>query len=466
MELPKSGLFKLKSSPAFAAAQPTAPVEAAKKSDTFADRVLRKLGLQTSAADNLRNEDGTSPADRIQRTMRQAGFKAAGQHNGTTHGLDVNLASILANLHEQFDQNDRQQSTLRKQKEAEIEAVSNEIEHRQAERDVLQGKFTEKKNRIDELKHEIYLLHTSPEELHLPEPSRLALWISGIILVFLTVYFFVFYSSAIYSAFFKTFGGDDDAIISRAIFDGQAVVKAWHDGFTEVVLITTLPAVFLGLGYIIHQFQKSKSKGKGLRIGALIAVTFLFDFILAYGISKKMYDLAKDAVVGKELPDYSLSKAVVDVDFWTIIFAGFVVYIIWGLLFDFFMESHRQSNKVGAAITEREKQIDEKQTECAALDTQVAQVVEAIKNLISQRYQLQAQKGGILIPAREWANYLMEFCDGWLAWMSGADFSLNKQNQCKSTLDQFISRHLGESTVLTYRASDIDGLGMQGPSTN
>ena len=100
------------------------------------------------------------------------------------------------------------------------------------------------------------------------------------------------------------------------------------------------------------------------------------------------------------------------------------------------------------------------------MDAQIIQVREAIRNLISQRYQLEAQKGGILIPAREWANYLMEFCDGWLAWMSGADFSLSKQNQCKSTLDQFITRHLGESTVLTYRPSDIDGLGMQGPSSN
>ena len=458
MDYPTSGLFKLKNNTTALPANP-AP-EPQESGDSFADRVLRKLGLLSSTADNLVTGTDPSTADRIQRTMRQAGFRAGGQHNGTPHGLEVNLVRILANLHEQFDQNDRQQSNLRQHKQAEVDAVTNEIEHRQEERASVEYKLTEPKATISELKAEINLLRTDPEKMHLQEPSRLALWISGIILAFLTVYLFVFYSSAIYSAFFKQFTGDDDTV-GNSIFDGQAVVKAWHEGFLEVVLIATLPAAFLGLGYIIHQIMKSKESGRGLKLSALVGITFVFDFILAYGITKKIYDLKKDASV-KDMADYHLLDAVINVDFWTIIFAGFVVYIIWGVLFDFFMESHRQSNKVGTAITEREKQIQEKQAECTVLEEQIGRLREAIRALISQRLKLEAQKGGILIPALEWANYLMEFCDGWLAWMSGADISLNKQNQCKTTLDGFIERHLGESSVLTYRPTEIGALGIEG----
>lgn len=464
MALPKPGLFKLKPAATSATPDDTAP-EAPARDASFADRVLKKLGLVSSAADNLESENYADPDSvRIQRTMRQAGFRAAGQHNGTTHGLEVNLTRILANLHEQFDQNDRQQETLRKQKQGEINAVNTEIEYRQDERSTLDGKLSGVRQKITDLKHEIHLLRTAPEDMHLQEPSKLALWISGTILVFLTVYLFVFYSSAIYSAFFKSFGADDQAV-SRAIFDGQAMLKAWHDGLMEVVLMLTLPAAFLGLGYILHQFQKGKSRGKWLKIGGLILVTFVFDYILAFGISKKIYDLNKAASF-KDMPDYTMGMAITDIDFWTIIFAGFVVYLIWGLLFDFYMEAHRLSNKVDAAITERQKQIQEQEKECIALEEQIGKVKETIKNLISQRHQLDAQLMGVIIPAREWANYLMEFCDGWLSWMTGADMSHYKQNQCKATLDQFIARHLGQNTVLAYRSSDIDSLGMEGPSVN
>ncbi|MCR5886678.1 hypothetical protein LRS06_02585 [Hymenobacter sp. J193] len=464
MTLLKPGLFNLKPTPEPIAAESPA-LETLGRDASFADRVLKKLGLVSSAADNLESENYADPDSvRIQRTMRQAGFRAAGQHNGTTHGLEVNLTRILANLHEQFDQNDRQQETQRKQKQGEINAVSTEIEYRQDERATLDNKLDGTKQKITDIKHEIHLLRTSPEDMHLQEPSRLALWISGTILAFLTVYLFVFYSSAIYSAFFKSFGADDQAV-SRAIFDGQAFIKAWQDGFMEVLLMLTLPSAFLGLGYILHQFQKSNSQVKWLKIGGIILVTFIFDYVLAYGISKKIYDLNKAASF-KDMPDYTMGMAIVDVDFWTIIFAGFVVYLIWGLLFDFFMEAHRLSNKVDAAITERQKQIQEKETECITLEEQIGKVKEIIKNLIAQRHQLEAQLMGVIIPAREWANYLMEFCDGWLSWMTGADMSHYKQNQCKATLDQFIERHLGQNTVLSYRSSEIDGLGMQGPSAN
>lgn len=465
MALPKPGLFKLKPTSEPIPSKEDFTTEPLGRDASFADRVLKKLGLVSSAADNLAAENYNDPDSvRIQRTMRQAGFRAAGQHNGTTHGLEVNLTRILANLHEQFDQNDRQQETQRKQKQGEINAVSTEIEYRQDERATLEAKQENTKQKIADLKHEIHLLRTSPEDMHLQEPSRLALWISGIILALLTVYLFVFYSSAIYSAVFKSFKADEN-VVTQAIFDAQAVAKAYQEGFFELLMIITLPSAFLGLGYILHHLQKNTQKGKALKMAAIVSITFIFDLILAYGISKKIYDLQKLASF-KDIPDYTLSKAIMDVDFWTIIFAGFVVYIIWGLLFDFFMESHRQSNKVGAAITERQKQIQEKEGECTTLEEQVTKVKETVKNLISQRHQLEAQLMGVIIPAREWANYLMEFCDGWLSWMTGADMSHYKQNQCKDTLDQFIERHLGQNTVLSYRSSEIDGLGMQGPSAN
>ena len=66
----------------------------------------------------------------------------------------------------------------------------------------------------------------------------------------------------------------------------------------------------------------------------LFVVTFLFDAILAYLIDEKIYNLNKRF----EDPEFSLGYAIQDPSFWVIIFAGFVSYIIWGLVFDFVMK--------------------------------------------------------------------------------------------------------------------------------
>ncbi len=72
------------------------------------------------------------------------------------------------------------------------------------------------------------------------------------------------------------------------------------------------------------------------KIGMLFIVTFLFDAILAYLIEEKLYDLNKSLTD----PPFSVSYALESPGFWVIIFAGFISYIIWGLVFDFIMHEH------------------------------------------------------------------------------------------------------------------------------
>jgi hypothetical protein len=429
---------------------------------SFADKVLAKLGL-VSQADATSTDTDVSEPVKFRQTMNQAGYLAAGHHNGTPNGLEVNLTRILSNLHEEFDQNHKEQETARKQKQAEINTVDTEIAYRQDERETFEKRIEKRKAEIGELKQEIHTLRSSPEDMHLPEPSRLTLWISGIILAMLTIYLFVFYSSAIYSAFYKEFKPEDGVVV-RAIFDSQAIPNALKDGFTELVMMVTLPAAFLGLGYLIHKFLEEKHWVKYLKVLALLLTTFVFDGILAYEISEKIYDLKRLNDFNSKLPPYDLSIAVSDIKVWMILFAGFVVYIIWGFVFDYFIESSRLNNKVASAISERQEKIAEAEKEVAGWEAQIVKLKEAIRDLTSQRHRLEAQLLGVLIPAREWASYLMEYCGGWLKWMAGAGVSLNKQNQCKATLDQFVERHLGQETVLSYRASGLGQLPLDGPA--
>ena len=155
----------------------------------------------------------------------------------------------------------------------------------------------------------------------MPKNPKLKFYIGLAILIPITIYLLVFYISASYSVFFKEFEND---ILTAAIFDPQALTKAYAESWLEVILIITIPFVFLGLGYIIHMMQKYNDKGSKNKIAFLYVITFLFDGLLAYFIEKKIYDFNQTLIS----PEFNFSIAITKPGFWVIIFAGFVVYII------------------------------------------------------------------------------------------------------------------------------------------
>src|SRR5690606_33215386 len=129
-------------------------------------------------------------------------------------------------------------------------------------------------------------------------------------------------------------------------FDGNALAKSIEGGWLEGVFIATIPFAFMGLGYLIHMFQKHKSWTSYIKIAVLFAVTFIFDAILAYQIEKKIYEIQKTP----DSPPFDLKIAFSSVEFWGIIFAGFIVYIIWGLVFDFIMKEYDNFDKIKSFI--------------------------------------------------------------------------------------------------------------------
>src|SRR5690606_16934537 len=147
-------------------------------------------------------------------------------------------------------------------------------------------------------------------------PARASFLVGVLILLCLSLYLFSFYSSASYSAFFKQFTLSEIGV-ANSIFDAQALSKALTDGVTELGLIVMMPFVFLGLGFLIHKFQQVQGAARYFKVAVLLAVTFIFDAILAYEITSKIKQIK--AISSFEEPSpYYLLDAFGNVQFWLI----------------------------------------------------------------------------------------------------------------------------------------------------
>lgn len=369
-------------------------------------------------------------------TYKQWGFQKAGELGGTLAGLHASLHIVYLDIKKKIIEDEIKQNELKQSHRI-------RIEHLKGENDKLNGiiqneneKLNHEELKIEHLKEELANIKKHPETVTADPAVKASLIIGIVILLFLTIYLFIFYSSATYSAFFKDFTLNNIGVAS-SIFDPNAIGKAINDGFAELALILTIPFVFLGLGYLINKFQEQKGFGKIVKVGSLILITFLFDTILAYGITEKIYNITKENSFD-EIPAYSLKMAAFDVHFWTIIFAGFIVYIIWGFVFDFVMDSYAKIDKVKVEIDQLKLKIADSKIECK----NIKQNIQTHNgNVLTNTAEIEKEKriiDGVIVPITDVKLEIMNFQTGWLNFLHNIGYTSPTPTEVQEAVTSFV----------------------------
>ena len=242
--------------------------------------------------------------------------------------------------------------------------------------------------------------------LEVDKRPKAQFYIGLFVLLPITLYLLVFYISASYSAFFKNFDSDK---LGEAIFDAEAFSKAIADGWLEGVFVATIPFAFMGLGYLIHMFQKQKGVMSFVKIGMLFTITFIFDAILAYLIEQKLYDFYKTP----NSPAFDLTIAFSSVEFWGIIFAGFIVYIIWGLVFDFIMKEYENFDLIKSFIRSKQEEIKNEELELNKAKEKLPPIKEDISGIEGKILDLQRTIDGFVFSNKHYLTYHAEYVKGW-----------------------------------------------------
>ena len=307
-----------------------------------------------------------------------------------------------------------------------------------AERDI-----TNADHRINALNEEVLqlrdkLLEAKNKHGEVNKMAKAKLAIGLVILCILTVYLFIFYSSTFYSAFFKPFDGNIS--IGAAMFDAQALPRAFHDGFGELIFILCAPIIFMGLGYGLHFFMQQTSWTKYLKTASIVCITFVFDCILAYLIAEKIYNVEILTKFG-EYPDFNISMAISDINVWAVIFCGFIVYIIWGIVFDMVMSAYEDLRSNTKEIISIEQSIQNK-------NEQILAEKQNHTNLKAEKNALEIKKQDLETKLNQSAHFnphiiktaLNDFFSGWMTMMNGLSRPQSEQNDAtriyESTIQQ------------------------------
>ncbi|MGH1518432.1 beta-carotene 15,15'-monooxygenase [Chryseobacterium sp. JK1] len=383
------------------------------------------------------------------RTYHESGYRDSSRTSGNHSTLSICLDAVYSKFQNEEKEMVEKQTKLKeayvneqKNRETEIKAfiVSQETKDEQ-----LKTKNSEIENHqhtIEVLKAEILDLPRNPEKYNVKATrgASAKFWIGAILLLPISLYLLTFYISTSYSAFFKTF--DAKSTVIQSVLDAQALTKAWNEGFIEGAFVTLIPFVFLGLGYLIHMFWENKTTANYIKLGLLFIVTFIFDCILAYEIESKLYELNKTF----ESPPFNLKIAFTQIQFWGIIFAGFIVYIIWGLVFDFVMKEHREKDKIKNEQEIRQKKVEFFQEKINALKKEIEEIITAIGStkelMIKARGRIEELQNiidGVIIPTKDYKLYASEYVQGWITFI-GEKIAVSKTEK-QTMIDDCISTY-------------------------
>tara|TARA_B110000238_G_C16123337_1_gene438094 strand:+ start:673 stop:1935 length:1263 start_codon:yes stop_codon:yes gene_type:complete len=378
--------------------------------------------------------------------------------DGTNKCIDASgspniLKNCLVEVFEKFKEESRltfaEQERLKRPIREEQQRQKSELAKRTLLKEMKENAFEEISSQIKQIDVKISEVPKNPNKFGIDadKKPKAQFYIGVLILLPITLYLLVFYISASYSAFFKGFS--PDTTIFASIFDGQALSKAYNDasgGLLEVIFICTIPFAFMGLGYLVHMLQKSKRMAT-MKIASLFVITFIFDVILAYQIEKKIFDFEK-------LPGevFNLNLAFQSAEFWGIIFAGFVVYVIWGLVFDFIMKEYENIDKIKNFITSLKNQKQNLLSQKEEAKELKETIVAAISGIEGKIRELQLQIDGFIFEKKRYLIYHSQFLNGWLLAIA-REIPMPREQQEKMIQD---CNSVSEQHLTIYNVSSVD----------
>jgi len=397
--------------------------------------LFKKDSVKTPAHNNIPHTQNPNNKQEGE-TYHHWGLRVCAIADGSCFTLIPYLQNVYNYIYREQMNNQALQDSQKKdieckkeQKQREIESLERKVNNNQQQQD-------ETKEKISELNEEKTKIKNKAYEVN--KEAKMKLIIGLIILVPLTLYLFLFYSSTFYSAFFKDFSTTTNVL--NSMFDAEALSKALEASFTELCFVLCAPIIFMGLGFALHFFTIQKSVTKYFKIAAILCITFVFDAILAYMIGKHLHEM--EVIIGTAPLNstYGFNDAISDINTWAVIFCGFIVYIIWGIVFDMSMSAYNQLDLNKINIKAIDKKILLYKNEIAELKQNEQILNNSIINARNAISALTAQiSKSIIIDKAAIKTEMTNFFSGWVAQMSVLGMNNAQKQEATNTFNNTLN---------------------------
>lgn len=371
----------------------------------------------------------SSDARREGETYIQWGVRVCGIVSGSENALPPYLHKVYNGMYNEQANNVELQEAARKNTQADIDQRNEEIDNLKKKVVLSEENINDTKQKIQDLKDEKQRI--SIEKGRVNKDQKLKLIIGLIIIIPLTFYLFLFYSSTFYSAFFRN--PEKMLGVVNSMFDSNALASALNDGFAELCFVLSAPIIFLGLGFCLHFFSVQKERTRFVKMGALLLVTVMFDSILAFLIGDQIHtykQLIGLIPIGQK---YTVDMAIHDETTWGVIFCGFIVYVIWGVIFDMCMSAYDKLDLNKTRLENIAKEILMLEDAKKALQTEKEDLEKLILETKKQVNVLMAKLGHeTYIDYHAIKAEMNNFFAGWIKQMTVLE--IDKEEQSKARL--------------------------------
>lgn len=358
-----------------------------------------------------------------------------------TNGNPLSLRSYLQRIYQSEKAHQLNDVELQKLKRKEIQDQLNDLDsditNRKGELNKLEIDIKSNEDKISILNEERQDLKNADGESN--KHALVKFYIGVAILTILTVYLFIFYSSTFSSAFIK-----GPETVEDAIFNPEALVNAFHEGFMKGLFLLTVPIIFLGLGYGLHYFMEQKNKFKYFKVVSLLVVTFLFDCILAVKIAEYLYNLTA-ANMWESMPPFNLKMAFSDINVWAVIFCGFIVYMIWAIVFDMTITAYGECRSNKGKIEDIDQKINKLKESIAQILKNKEGIITLIDNLLRIKGQLNQKISNPIYSPSLIKQAFADFYSGWNSIIGAV--GLTSAHECQKTYDEESNILLGNNNT-------------------
>jgi ABC-type Na+ efflux pump permease subunit len=347
---------------------------------------------------------------------------------GNSSSLQIKLDELYSDYKNMQERNEEFQAQQRAEIQNRIDELNLSKRSKETELNINNESIRRLDNESKAAITDIELAKSNPSKLNPPLIDKnilTPLFYMGCFFLFVVGLFLIFFY-AIQVASLSVPGGDKllDPEVIYAYLNQQHGV-----GKLPVFLI---PFIFLALGILIHIFEKQEEEkfeallersqnenektelrkqkenaGIPKAVVYILALSFIMDIILAYLVIRHNWS-------NSHVGNITLVDAISDLQFWYIIILGFVTYIVWGLIFNWVMNTYEKSNKVKIFIKHKQELLtrNEERKNQIIKDNNVIEL--AVTDIDSK---VNSERNRMQNPQFNFANYHTwhsQYISGWI----------------------------------------------------